>query len=474
MSKKSKFQLLFSNTIVFAIGSFLTKLIMLLLMPLYTSNLTTEQYGIAELLNNLIEVLLPIATLCIIDAVFRFSIDDNADFRGLLSTAIDILLKSYVVLLFLFIIYYKITGYEYTFYFYLLYISATIHKLFSQFARGRGLIKKFAVSGVINAISLVTMNIILLVFLKAGINGYLISLIVSHLIAGVYSFFTSKAHHYIDLKATNKILLKSMLFFSLPNIPNMLSWWVNNISSRYIILGFCGAGVAGMFTAASKLPSMINLLTTLFQQAWQYSSSKEINNKDNGKFFSDVFKYYSTFVFIACSTLIMISPYISKVILKGDFFEARVYVPLLLFSATLGCFSVFFGTFYTAVKNNVMAMFSTGVGAITNMTLNFLFVPTMGVFGALFASVCGYSLITVIRMIDTQKYVSIKVNYVSIVFQFMLMFIQALSLSFIGSHSYILSIFSFIVIIAINLRSICNILRLIHKSIVKKKTVGWI
>ena len=71
----NKFKQLFSNTVIFALGNFLSKIVLLILMPLYTSALNTEQYGISELINNSIELILPIATLCITDAVFRFSID---------------------------------------------------------------------------------------------------------------------------------------------------------------------------------------------------------------------------------------------------------------------------------------------------------------------------------------------------------------------------------------------------------------
>lgn len=459
---KNKFKYLLSNTVVFAIGNLLTKLIMLLLMPLYTSKLTAEQYGIAELLNNSIEVVLPIATLCIIDAVFRFSIDDDADYKGLLSTAIDVLLKSYVVVLFLCIVFNHFSGYDYIYYFFLLYVATTFHKLFSQFARGIGHIKRFVISGIINALILVIANIILLVFFDKGVKGYLTSLIVSHFIAGIFSLVASKAYYFIDRKNINRTLLKSMLFFSIPNIPNMLSWWINNISSRYIILGFCGVGTAGLFTAASKLPSMIHLFSTIFQQAWQYSTSKEIGSKDSKLFFTDVFKYYSSFVYLVCSGLILISPYLAKLVLKGEFYDAWVYVPLLLLSATIGCFSTFFGTFYTALKNNVMAMISTGIGAIVNILMNLLLVPYIGVKGALIASVVSYLVITMIRIIDTKKYVSIKINYFLLVIQFIIILIQAIVLTLGNRYIQILSGICFISIVILNIHLIKNIFQQIY------------
>src|SRR5690554_3219226 len=114
VNNNRKFKTLLSNTVIFGLGNFLTKLILFFLMPLYTSRLTVEQYGVAELLNNSIEVVVPIITLCIIDAVFRFSIDDDVDHKRLLSTAISVLLTSYIFLFVICTVFFAITGFEYT------------------------------------------------------------------------------------------------------------------------------------------------------------------------------------------------------------------------------------------------------------------------------------------------------------------------------------------------------------------------
>lgn len=466
---KEKFKYLLSNIFIFGIGTFLTKLIMLLLMPLHTSILTTEQYGIAEMINNSIEVVLPIATLCIIDAVFRFAIDEDADCKSLLTTAISVMLKSYVIMLIICVGYYLLSGYEYTFYFYFLYVATTVHKLFSQFSRGLGHIKRFAISGIINSITLVVLNVIFLVFLKMGIKGYLLSLIMAHVIAGVFSFFVSKAYIYIEKNRINRVLLRNMLIFSVPNIPNMLSWWINNISSRYFILGFCGVGIAGMFTAASKLPSIVHLLSTIFQQAWQYSSSKEIKSEDSSTFFTDVFKYYSSFIFIACSAIISVTPYITVFILRGEFYKAWVYIPLLMLSATIGCFSTFFGTFYTAVKNNKMAMVSTGIGAAVSIVLNITLIPFIGVYGALFSSVVSYLVITAIRMVDTKKYVSMKINYSLLGLQFFIILTQAIVITIGNINAFIFSITCFFIIVLLNINSIIGIVKIAYKLVKRKK-----
>ena len=75
--KSNKYGRLISNTFIFAVGTFTSKLLVLLLMPLYTSILSTEQYGISDLLTQTANLIIPLACVGICDAIFRFAIDSE-------------------------------------------------------------------------------------------------------------------------------------------------------------------------------------------------------------------------------------------------------------------------------------------------------------------------------------------------------------------------------------------------------------
>lgn len=459
-----KFRELFTNTIVFAIGNILSKLILFVLMPLYTTVLTTEQYGVADLIINSIELILPIMTLCISDAVFRLSIDVNVDKKSLLSNGIYVLVRGSVIFIIAISILNILFPNKYWLYFGFLYISNAIRQLIAQFTRGIGYSKAFAISGVISAATLAISNIIILLFLNGGINGYLFSIILSNIIPVLYLMKVCKLHVYMDNMYVNKELLKDMLKFSIPNIPNMLSWWINNISSRYIINIFCGANIAGMFAAASKVPSLINVLSTIFQQAWQYSSAKEYGEDKNSNFYNDVFQYYSPFILITSSTLIMIIPYISKYILLGEFYNSWRYIPLLLVSATLGCYSSFFGTFYLVVKKNTTGMISTLVGACTNLFLSIILIPNLGVYGALFASVISYGVITYIRIVTTKKYITIEFDNKKFIICIILILLESILLVSNLKYKGLLVTIVYILNISLNIYILYNpIKQIIYK-----------
>lgn len=462
MKKNSRANILKGNIFIFALGNVLVKLISLLLMPLYTSYLTTEQYSVAELLNNFTEIVIPIVTLCVVDAVYRFSIDDDVDYASVFTNAVKVLTCGYLVLSVLSTVFYYLTGYSYTFYFLLLYIAASAQKLCSQFSRGIGDVKIFAFSGVLNAMVLVASNLLLIVLLHKGTEAYLLSLIIAHLCSSVFCFITSKEYNYFDIKRLDKHLLKDMLIFSVPNVPNMLSWWANNLSNRYIILCFMGDGAAGLFTAASKLPAVINTMAAIFQQAWQYSTAKELKAKDSEAFFSGVFKYYICFIILMCSVIILFMPYVSYLLLRGDFYKAWRYVPLLLVSAAIGCVSTFFGTFYTAAKENKMAMYTTMCGAAVNVATNILLINSYGISGTLIAGLFGITVIAVMRIIDTSRYTHIKCNYLSITIQFSVLVIQAVTYLFDVERAIYFQIVCVLALMLINYSTLVCIIKILY------------
>ncbi len=235
-----------------------------------------------------------------------------------------------------------------------------------------------------------------------------------------------------------------MLKYSLPSIPNMLSWWVNSLSDRYIIILFWGAGISGLYTAASKLPSMINLVTSIFQQAWQYSTATEIESEDSKSFFSNIFRGYTYICVLVCGGLLIINKLLCKILLQSDFYIAWQFVPLLLLAATFGCISTYFGTFYNAVKNNKMLMISTLIGAVNNIILNFILIPKFGGIGAASATAISYFVIMVIRMNNIRKFVALDINYKRFVLQFILLTVAGITGSIRGIVSISVPIMCFL------------------------------
>lgn len=424
---------LISNTAIFAVGNALTKLIQLVLMPLYTTYMTVGDYGIAELVNNMSELLYPLLCLCIFESVFRFAMERDIDKGNLLAGAVGVLFIMLPIGFLIALIAYIVFSYEQAWVCLLLVIAVSTRTIFAQFARGSGEIKKFAISGVLNALLLLLFTVVFVACLHWSIIGYIAALILGNIGSCLYIIVTCRLWRFASSRL-DRHLLRKMLSYSLPLLPNTLAWWFMNIFGRYVLLIFQGPISAGLYTAASKLPSLVNFLSTIFQQAWQISAAQELNSKDGVKYFSKVFDLFSAFLYCGCSVLITLSISLATILLRGEFFESWRFVPLLMLSALIGCCSAFFGTFYNAAKRTGAVFSSTVIGAATNIVIALILVNAVGVWGVLVSSIVGQMVTLIYRVVDSRKFAPITYDSIGQFGSAIALLLQATCISFLPDN----------------------------------------
>lgn len=434
----NRYKELLSDTVAIGVGNFIAKLIYFFLMPIYTIAMTAEEFGQADILNNLVALLLPILTLSIAEGIFRFVLDKEEDPNMLLTIGFSIVGKCCVVVAFAIGLVFFFTSEDYWVFFYFYFASEAFRSLLAQFSRGVGKIRDFSISGIIAAIVLFVSTYILVKTLQLGVSGYLLAFIIANISSTLYLVCSVKLIRKLSWVYSRE-KTKEILLYSLPLIPNMLSWWATNVSSRYILAYHCGFALAGLFSATSKLPALINIVTSVFQQSWQISSLKQSDAADRHIFYSKVFSLYSSMVFIAGTIILVLIPFISKFVLQGEFYEAWIYTPLLLYSAILGCFSVYFGNFYTIVKNSKAIMRTTLYGAVSNVILCLILIPIVGIYGALVANVLSFFIIVATRFMDTQKIMPISINRLLVLGSLILLFVETIAMTSNSTYGYILA-----------------------------------
>lgn len=409
---QSKYKALAGDTLIFGVGNLLMKLIQLVLMPVLTIALTAEQYGSAELLNNATELVYPIACLCIHDALFRFAITGEDDSRVLLSSGLAVVCITFPLLCLGGFVGYAVFGYQDAFWLLAIVAAISLRQIAAQFSRGIGMRKEFALSGIVDAAVLLVLTVILLLFMKLGPVAYLASLAVSHLVSACYLIVVGRLWRFVSHSAVDWSCVRRMLLYSLPMIPNCSAIWFINLFNRYAVLGICGAASAGLYTAAAKFPSMMNMVSTIFQQAWQIFASRGMGDseQEREKSFGLVFAAYSTLLMTLTSVAITASMLLAMLMLQGEFFVAWRYIPGLLMGAMLSCYSIYFGTLYNAAMKNTMLFVSTVAGAAVNVVLTLACVPVFGVWGAVFTPAVAYAVVLVIRIWDTRQIARISID----------------------------------------------------------------
>ena len=431
-SNKGRIAFLLGNTLVFALGGLAVKAVSLVLMPLYTTALTAGEYGTAELLNSAIEIVLPLLSAGVVEALYRFSIDDDVPKDELFANSLLVLGGGGLCTGVLCALGSVLWNMEHAGSFFVLFCSVCLFKATTQFARGLGHVRRFVAYGLINALAMVVSTYLLLVCARLGVEGYLWSFAIGYLAGGLAAFLGSAEYRLLAPFRVDRALLRRMLVYSLPLVPNLLSWWLVSVSGRYVVLWGSGLAAAGLFTAASKMPSLINIVASVFQQAWQYSTAREIDSPDRGAFFGVVMRGYSLATLTVAGLVIALNRPISRVMLQAEFAEGWRYVPLLMLVASFGVISIFFESFYQALKNSGVLMASTALGAVVNVILGVALVPFMGPWGAGLAGAVAYMLVLVVRARDLRRRINLPIDRLRLSYQLALLISITACMSFDG------------------------------------------
>ena len=431
-SYKNRIAFLLGNTLVFALGGLAIKAVSLVLMPLYTTALTAGEYGTAELLNSAIEIVLPLLSAGVVEALYRFSIDDDVPKDELFADSLVVLGGGVVCAGAACALGHVLWNMEHAGSFFVLFCSVCLFKATTQLARGLGHVRRFVAYGLINALAMVVSTYLLLVRAHTGIEGYLWSYTIGYLVGGLAAFLGSAEYRLLAPFRLDRALLRRMLVYSLPLVPNLLSWWLVSVSGRYVVLWGSGVVAAGLFTAASKMPALVNIVASVFQQAWQYSTAREINSPDRGAFFGVVMRGYSLATLTVAGLVIALNRPISRVMLQAEFAEGWRYVPLLMLVASFGVISIFFESFYQALKNSGVLMASTALGAGVNVVLGVALVPFMGPWGAGLAGAVAYMLVLVVRARDLRRRINLPIDRLRLTYQLALLISITACMSFDG------------------------------------------
>jgi len=228
MGKRKK---LLSNTAILGAGTFTSKVLVFLLMPFYTALLSTEQFGVADILTQTANLIIPLAVLGISDGLFRFALEGNREERAnTFNSAMFVFvcglipIAALVQLLRIFSIY---DGYVWLVFFYI--CSANLHSICANYIRACDKTKTFAIQGIINTALTIVLNVIFLAVFRMGVLGYVLSVAVSDLLITIGIIVFCRLYKDIKFRKPDKLLLRSMLKFSIPYIPTTMMWMVTTV-----------------------------------------------------------------------------------------------------------------------------------------------------------------------------------------------------------------------------------------------------
>ncbi len=466
----NKYTRLLSNTALFTISTFSSKLLSFLLTRLYTSYLTAETYGIVDLVVASSNLLIPLVSLGISSAVIRFGLEKGIDKKDVFSGGLLAIGMGFMLLIFCIPLISQISVLEgNVILMYVYVLISCLRTLCCQFVRAKLYTRLYAIDGILSTIYTVGFNVLFLVALQMGGTGYLLSIICADALSVVFLFLVAHLWEYLRFRHLDFSLLKTMLRYSLPLVPALMFWWVTNASDRYFISYIWGPEENGLYAAAYKIPTIVSIMATIFTEAWQLSAVTDGQDAGRNKFFSHVFSAVSSISFVVAAFLLFTCQWIMYLLVAPDYYIAWRYVPILVLSAVFSSFVVFLNSIYMVEKKSVLALLTICVGAIVNIILNFLFVPLWGPNGAAWATLLCYVCVFLIRVKNTRHLIQIDYHFGMLALNTVLLLAMTAILLYELPLSWLWCALLFLVVLFINLRTLTKGVQQILQKKTKKK-----
>ena len=289
--------------------NFLPKIFSFFLVPVYTTYLSTEEYGISDLIISTASLIAPVVALAIPNALLRFTIENKEDKRPyqislrILTIGMSFLLLGLILVYLLFDI-----QISYLLFVFLIVGTSLLSDIQVSYARGQEQMEVITICGVGSSFVSIVSNILFIVVLKWGLYGFLFSSVAGYAFNIIVLMISNGKRHVLKGIYNNREteLCREMLGFSIPLIFSGLSWWVVSSSDRYFVAGMCGTAANGIYSVAYKIPTILQAFDNVFRQAWTFTLYDSYRTEDGKKYIARVYDVYSFVLCIGCSFLIAI------------------------------------------------------------------------------------------------------------------------------------------------------------------------
>ena len=413
MSEKKR---LLKNTLLIALGNLGARATSFLLLPLYTSILKAEEYGTYDFIVAVSAFLLPIATMATNEAMFRFIIDsgkDGEDFQKIISHTLVIVICGCLLLglaLFGINLITPIAHWQYIFGY---VIALAMYTFSANLLRGLGRIKEYATIAFIKNGFQIGLNVVTIVFFHWGLQGLMVSLFASEVIAALLVAVKMRIWQYVRFRHLSWAMLKSMQKYSLPLIPNIISTQIISLSDRVIISQTLGVYANGIYSVSYKFPSIIDTIYIYFYNAWGESAARVLQQgkEKANQYYQSLYNPIDNVMFSVVLCLTAGMGILFRIFVRGVYVEGFAYVPILLFAMYFDCIAKFYAGIFTAIKQTKIMATSTMIAAIVNVVINLALIRYIGLYAAAGSTLIAEIVLVLLRRNALKKHVVIALDW---------------------------------------------------------------
>ncbi len=395
---------LIKSTVVYTLGELIPRLFSFAFLPIFTTYLSSSDYGIMSYTNSIMLFLYVLACLALNSFLLRkyYEFKTEYDRKRLIgNVSIVIIIFNVLILALAFLIGPQLSKYADLKVDFFPYFSLSILINFLE---------------VFSIVPLVIFRIMekptQYVLLNVGKN-VLPYLIIYYLLAyhhwGLMSFYYGRLfvnilfliplvyitykHAKFDLSIS---LIKEGLKFSMPLMPGTIAYLLMSISDRIIMERYISLSMIGIYSIAFTLASGLGMFIQSGYRAFEPEIFKKYGEEDFSNFIEGLHRIFMFIVFSMAIAISIFSKEILQILTNGDFVNGHTLVPILIIGIVLTAENAILGSIAIAEKKTKLSMYSTLVGAMFSIAINIILIPYIGYFGAAIAYVVSFLVMNLI------------------------------------------------------------------------------
>jgi len=411
---------LFRLTSIYSIGKIGVAVIGFALYPVYTQYLTPAQFGIiglAVLVGSGSRHLFSLGTrAAAFNFYHRYEGEDREVFYTTLFVFITALSLGWLLVLeavgpVLFQILFEEQLYDPYIRIVLLAtaLTATFHLIPKQRFRAAERAQLFVGMDLATTLTRHSIGLVAVIILSFGVTGYLLGQLAGAALVGLAGLVVIGRRMTPRLSAA---MLRETLVYSLPMFPHFYSHFVISMADRVLLSQFSTLEAVGIYTIGYTLASALRMFISAANSAIMPEFARA--NEDDTAFdrLADTSTYYLLFAAVVTVGFSLFMPMFINSFFSEEYHGAISILPWL----ALGFFSV---ALYL-VPMNVLSQTQretrivpilTIAAAASNIGLNLLLIPPLGIVGAAISTLGAYLLLATLVFLVSQRYHAVEYQY---------------------------------------------------------------
>lgn len=408
-------KILIKNTVIYALGDIVPKLLGFISFPILTKYLSPSDYGIVNYVNTLGVFFLAFGFLSLNTyyLVFYYRSENEESQKKLLGN-----LSSFIILLNAFFVgvlllfgdsLFKAFGSDIQFYpFVAIGVISHFFNIFSVLPSALyRLLEKPMFLTIINIVrGVITLVLTLILVIQFNLDA--IGVLCAYLIVNfIFMFIFLYAIKNKIIWNINLSQIKSALHFSLPLLPGSLAYFTTTISDRILIEKYLTLIELGIYSTAATLALILNIFSYGAYKAFEPYIFKTWGSENFNTAFEKIHNGFIYVLLIGALFLCLYSEEFFLLLTSPKFHKAFWYVPLIVVGVYSASVYMLFGTIITAREKTKTNSLISIVGAGISVCLNIILLPKFGLTMA--ALVSSFAL--TVMLILSIYYSKIKMNH---------------------------------------------------------------